>query len=257
MSNVLKKITKKYKWLRFLNYKTTKLAVLSAALFGLCLSSGASFAKYRDENYGGGNAGAAKFEYGLVTFNPVSIQEPQNYNNTKGGTHVFGCEFQLEVPKVEVAFNYTIKLRLVARDVEKFDASNTGLTNTKFVDNSNNDSFHYFYEDTSAQDVKEKIKTSTNSLSIATGETVTYKTGHWYKGEKTNLNVGYSFKSSSEIEGDVITFDTGTVEAGTEFVKYFKILIFVNAIKSSSEWNIEDSQILYSYHVEQVVPDDE
>ena len=68
MSNVLKKITKKYKWLRFLNYKTTKLAVLSAALFGLCLSSGASFAKYRDENYGGGNAGAAKFGGEIVSF---------------------------------------------------------------------------------------------------------------------------------------------------------------------------------------------
>ena len=48
MSNIIKKITKKYKWLRFLNYKTTKLAVLSAALFGLCLSSGASFDKYRE-----------------------------------------------------------------------------------------------------------------------------------------------------------------------------------------------------------------
>ena len=73
MSNVLKKITKKYKWLRFLNYKTTKLAVLSAALFGLCLSSGASFAKYRDENYGGGNAGIATIKDVKVNYIPQTI----------------------------------------------------------------------------------------------------------------------------------------------------------------------------------------
>ena len=253
MSNILKKITKKYKWLRFLNYKTTKLAVLSVALFGLCLSSGHSFAKYRDENYGGGNAGAAKFDYGLITFNPVSIQEPQNFNNTKGGVHVFGCEFQLEIPKVEVSINYTIKLRLVARDVEKFDASSSGLKNSSFIDSSNKDSFHYFYEDTSAQEAKEKIKTTTNILSTATGETVTYKSGEWYKGVKAASDAKYSFESSNVIDGDVITFDTGTVKAGEELVKYYKILIFVNAIKSSSEWSIEDSQILYNYHVEQVV----
>ena len=78
MSNIVKKITKKYKWLRFLNYKTTKLAVLSAALFGLCLSSGASFAKYRDENYGGGNAGAAKFGDAIIYSDYSRIQIPSN-----------------------------------------------------------------------------------------------------------------------------------------------------------------------------------
>ena len=48
--SILKKITNKYGFLRFLNRKTTKLFLLSATLVGLCLSSGYSFAKYREEN---------------------------------------------------------------------------------------------------------------------------------------------------------------------------------------------------------------
>lgn len=253
MSNVLKKITKKYKWLRFLNYKTTKLAVLSVALFGLCLSSGASFAKYRDENYSGGNAGAAKFEYGKVSFTPKSIQEPKKYNNTKDGTHVFDCEFMLEIPVVEVSIKYTIKLRLVAADVFDFDATNTGISKTSFVCENADDSFHYFYEDESATSSDELIKTTTNTLANASGETVSYKTGDWYKGIKTSSDASYSFSSSSEIENDVITFDSGIVEAGDSLTNYYKVFVFVNAVKSKSEWNIEDSQILYSYDVEQVV----
>ena len=73
---ILKRITKKYKSLRFLNKKATKLSVLGFALVALCISSNYSFAKYRDENYGGGNAGTAKFGEANLTFNPVVIQTP-------------------------------------------------------------------------------------------------------------------------------------------------------------------------------------
>ena len=75
--SILKRITKKYKSLRFLNKKATKLSILGVALIGLCLSSSYSFAKYRDENYGGGNAGAAKFDFGKITYTPTTIRQPK------------------------------------------------------------------------------------------------------------------------------------------------------------------------------------
>lgn len=112
MSNILKKITKKYKWLRFLNYKTTKLAVLSAALFGLCLSSGASFAKYRDENYGNGNAGTAKFSNGIIeyvekTYSLANVSEEKD----NLGTYAFAANFSIDFSQSEVALDYILKIK--------------------------------------------------------------------------------------------------------------------------------------------------
>lgn len=257
MSKILKKITKKYKWLRFLNYKTTKLAVLSAALFGLCLSSGASFAKYRDENYGGGDAGVVKFEYGTITPYSSPIQEPQKFANTKGGIHVFPCEFKLEIPTVETSISYSVKLRLVNINEEvDFEINDSGLEYTSFVpENDNNGAgFHFFYEDKSARTDADKIKTDTKLLGVATNENVTYKAGHWYKGTKDDENKAYSFEPKNTVlENDAILFDEGIVEAGESLTKYFKVFIFIDAQRDSSKWDIESSKVLYNYKVDQVV----
>lgn len=107
MSKILKKIAKKYKWLRFLNYKTTKLAVLSAALFGLCLSSGHSFAKYRDENYGNGAAAAARFG---ITVEPVA--ETISLANANVGKYVFTANFKVSFKETEVKCSYNLKIKI-------------------------------------------------------------------------------------------------------------------------------------------------
>ena len=41
--------------------KSFKLSLVFLSLVGMLASGGHSFAKYRDENYGNGNAGAARF----------------------------------------------------------------------------------------------------------------------------------------------------------------------------------------------------
>ena len=50
--SILKKLFRK---------KVFKLGLVGTSLLGLMISSGFSFAKYIDTNYGNGNAGAAKF----------------------------------------------------------------------------------------------------------------------------------------------------------------------------------------------------
>lgn len=122
MSNIIKKITKKYKWLRFLNYKTTKLAVLSAALFGLCLSSGASFAKYRDENYGNENAGAAKFGDAIIYSDYSRIQIPSNLSYTADfGFYAFIATFRIEFQASEVQRTYSLNLKMSQRSNNLYD----------------------------------------------------------------------------------------------------------------------------------------
>ena len=251
MSNVLKKITKKYKWLRFLNYKTTKLTVLSVALFGLCLSSGASFAKYRDENYGGGNAGAAKFEYGNIFYTPYTEEQPQSKELLSQGVYVFVREFQLEIPVVEVSISYTVKLRMLAPNINDFDVdkNDTGISRTSFTTNQTKDEFYYFGEENNT------LKTLSNTLSyIATGaeNKITHTPGYWHyavSDDKTN----YEWKSSNVIDDKgIISIDSGVVNAGKSLIKYFKIVIFVTAIEEynnttkEEEWKAEDSKIFFS-----------
>lgn len=264
MSKILKKITKKYKWLRFLNYKTTKLAVLSAALFGLCLSSGASFAKYRDENYGGGNAGAAQFNFGKITFTNKSIKQPTLKDNIKAGVHAFVCEFQLEIPETEVSFTYDVKLRLTATDVNDFDAEDVKLDHTKFVsDIDGNDVLFYVF----AEDNNGVVKTNQKTIAEVTetnntDKPMSYSKGYWYYavGEETNGSIKYTWDKSNEFDKDdednltdIISFDSGSVKAGESLIKYFKIVIFVDAeIKgvgnNQLSWDAENSKILYSLH---------
>ena len=251
MSNILKKITKKYKWLRFLNYKTTKLAVLSAALFGLCLSSGHSFAKYRDENYGNGNAGAAKFEYGRIIPVSKSIQEPKSSNGLKQGEHAFSCEFILEIPTVEVSISYTLKLRLVAQNVDDFYTSNSGLENTSFVSNNSTGDFYYFGP---KSDTNEEIEQKNGTLGTAIGENVSFTAGNWYKGEKTSEDGTYSWTPSNVVEEkNVIEFDNGVVKAGESLIVYYKVAVFITSHTVDRNFELENSNILYDYNVEQVV----
>lgn len=258
MSNILKKITKKYKWLRFLNYKTTKLAVLSAALFGLCLSSGASFAKYRDENYGGGNAGVVKFEYGYVTYNPAPIQQPTDEKNIKEGMHAFICEFYLEIPTVEVSISYSLKLRLVESNINDFDIDDDGLSGSSFFSESDNNAFYTF-----GKNGDTIITNEQKTVSQITGQTLDYSKEHFYYAfgtENNDSTITYTWDKSNEFAKDkngnitkAIAFDSGRVDAGSSLTKYYKILIFVNAEKKSGLWSAESSKILYSYEVIQEV----
>lgn len=265
MSKILKKITKKYKWLRFLNYKTTKLAVLSTALFGLCLSSGASFAKYRDENYGNGNAGTAKFEYGrIVPLNEGTIKQPTDQNQIFEGVHAFVHEFQLIIPYSEIKLTYSLKLRLVSPVVTNFDAGESELTHTSFISNKTSGEFYVF----SRNDKDEVITVEKSLKDIMDVTELEYKAGYWFCSVETETSNGteYELKTSNVFDyddvnkktTDIITVDSGTILAGSSVSKKFKIVVFVEAdedINNDNEivWSAENSKTLYKLHLEQVV----
>ena len=257
MSKILKKITKKYKWLRFLNYKTTKLAVLSAALFGLCLSSGASFAKYRDENYGNGAAGAAILNTMHLSYEYIPIAMPDIL--TSGGVFAFAASFSLSVEPSEVSYKFSLELRLAPADCSKFNfvqSEYPSFTHTTFHLNDDQEPVIKTFED------GQPVPTTVNSLSgtksnykknavyLASGETV----------DTLNWNDPTDSNTDDDIYGDatgIIKIENNyMVEATKSFTKHYKVLFFVNAIEGNNNFELENSKILYKLYVEQVISDE-
>ena len=114
--------------LRLFKKKAFKLSVLGVALIGLLISSGTSFAKYRDENYGGGAAGTAKFGTWSITQSIVSVNFPED---RKEGYYAFVADFNVYFSEGEVAREYTLKVKAVSNDVT---ANETSFNNSKKAD---------------------------------------------------------------------------------------------------------------------------
>lgn len=123
MSNIARKITKKYKWLRFFNKKVTKLSVLGASLVGLCISTGASFAKYRNENYGNGAAGIATI--GTADLNYYMLRTEVLASVAEIGLYAFIANFDVYYSSAEVTRQVTIDLRLSNMNNVNFTADNS------------------------------------------------------------------------------------------------------------------------------------
>ena len=251
MSNIVKKITKKYKWLRFLNYKTTKLAVLSAALFGLCLSSGASFAKYRDENYGGGNAGAAKFGGGIVSFSnkTYSLANILPENNDYG-VYAFVAEFSIDFSEIEVSANYKMNLKFGENEFSTYTNPGTiRYTDFVFQETDYGDTQSNVY--TLSQQTDGSFSLVKNNNAVKTeifGNTSTsLNPGNTYFAKKENGNFNWNYLNT--YSNGELTFE-GSVVSGN--VETFKLVYFINIILEGNSTFAEDSYILYDLNIWQV-----
>ena len=207
MSNILKKITKKYKWLRFLNYKTTKLAVLSAALFGLCLSSGHSFAKYRDENYGNGNAGVATLGDIYVHQNYETFKLPETMNETNLGTYVIVAEFNIIFSNFEVKANYSFSLEI--------GGQKSTADNIEAIDHS------YFHSNSIENKTKFFAFKNENDGNLVTTDVCSYVTDD--KISKFENNKYYYLKGSATMENNDVSTISKTYEENC--VLYAKLFV--------------------------------
>ena len=96
--------------LRFLKKKVVKICVLSTSVVGLSISSTLSFAKYRNEYYGGANAGTAKFGTWLIQSEKTPIDVP---TNARSGWYAFVATFSISFSTSEVDRCYTLKVKAV------------------------------------------------------------------------------------------------------------------------------------------------
>ena len=236
--------------------KSFKLSLVFLSLLGMLASGGHSFAKYRDENYGGGNAGTAKFNFGEIIPVNRTIRQPTDKNELEQGRHLFEREFRLVIDEPEVSISYNVQLRLVSQDVTNFTAPSSGLSRTSFISNSIANEFYYFKVNS-----EEKIVTEQASLQEILGTSVEYSVGYWYYAVGTvqeDNSITYEWNKSNEFVYDIngnltgaIPFDSGNVEAGDSLIKYFKIAIFVDSQiistgNNQKSWSAENSKLMYN-----------
>ena len=256
MSKVLKKITKKYKWLRFLNYKTTKLAVLSAALFGLCLSSGASFAKYRDENYGGENAGVAVFQNGYINDVSAYVQVPTDLTECSVEIHAFIIGFSLTINKMEVSVNTDLSLRLSPDDETNFEYEYSNLNSSLFIENQ-----EYINGDSQLQTFSNGVQT-TFDFKNYTG--LNLEKNKFYVAESDD-GINYSWiphdvdlqeKDPTKIYA--VSIFNKDISANVSYKKYFQFIVFVTPQYTKVGDEITDvwfdqTRILYNLKTIQII----
>jgi hypothetical protein len=121
--------------LRLIRKKAFKLSTLGVSLVGLLVSSGISFAKYIDSNYGGGNAGTAKFGSWHVFSNTTAIEVPDNAPN---GYYAFLSTFEINFTESEVNRTFTLKIKNVAASEDYSDFDNAKAhSSSKFYLDSN------------------------------------------------------------------------------------------------------------------------
>jgi hypothetical protein len=96
---------------RVVKKKYIKLCLLASSLVGLMVSSSFSFAKYRDENYGNGNAGAARFSIN-VTNDTKFIYLPDNLDGYESNYYAFLASFCVDSSECEVKTKSNIYLKL-------------------------------------------------------------------------------------------------------------------------------------------------
>lgn len=237
---------------KVLKSKATKLSLLGASTIALLLTSSHSYAKYYNEFYNDENAGIARFENGIITYNAATIKQPSDENNLKEGYHAFVCEFHLEIPNVEVKTSYEVRLRLVSNENDDFNSADSGLSYSSFTSSKAQDKFYTFVEQSG------KIVTQERTLSQITGGTINYSQNYWYYA--TSLNgTQYTWNRSNEFHDSskgIVLLDSGEVAAGSSVSKYFKMVIFINAYYkdlegNEMEWFAEPCKILYELKAEQ------
>ena len=146
---------------RVFRKKAFKLSMVGISLVGLLISSGHSFAKYRDENYGGGNAGAAKFGSWSITSSTVNVKFT---DSAPTGYYAFIASFTVSFTEGEVAREYTLKVKGVDDSTVASEANFNAYDKTP-------SNIHYCLDSTKGFNATSKIYAIHNSAVIETGKT--------------------------------------------------------------------------------------
>ena len=110
---------------RFCAKKKFKLLLTGLAFFGLLISGSHSFAKYIDNNYGSGNAGAAKFGNWSVEYRTTPINIPDEVSSN--GVYAFVADFKVAFSEGEVKRAYTLKVKDVDSNVDANDFNSASV----------------------------------------------------------------------------------------------------------------------------------
>ena len=252
MFKSLKKVVKK---------KYIKLCLLAASLSGLMVSSGFSYAKYRNENYGNGNAGAARFNIS-VTNDTKFIYLPDNLAGYESNYYAFLASFCVDLSKCEVNTKCNIYMKLcdeystnydnpypLDRKQTYFMLPSTASNNPYTIEGDVNSENHTL--------VKEDVASLLTNNKISSFSNNTFYYG--YSKDGSNYSWGNSFSVTANSTEVIIKNITSS--ALSKF--YINLIYFTYiGITSSSQGNggsitysasFENSIILSKIELEQVV----
>ena len=233
VGKVIKKLVKK---------KVFKLGLTGASLIGLMISSGFSFAKYIDTNYGSGGAGAARFG-AKVIYEENSIQLPNELNEYYEGVYAFITSFRVDFTECEVKCKYNINIKLSNENNSKY-TDDSDLDITYFTLGSSQTV--YTFSSSSGSLEKEEAPSLNWNMGYSSFATNTFyyamsvnnTTYNWYSYSSTNLYIN----SINNLTYD-FTYD----------VYYFKVLYFVDFTEDSMSHGLENSKLFYYLDMEQVM----
>ena len=247
----LKKVKKKY----------IKLCLLAASLVGLMVSSSFSFAKYRDENYGNGEAGAAKFGMS-VTNETKFIYLPDNLNGYESNHYAFLASFCIDLSECDVRTKTNISLKLCGEYSSNYDSPYKLEKGTTYFMLPSTASINpYTIEGDVSSEEHTLVKSNVASL-LTDNKVNSFSLNSFYYGyskDGSNYNWNNSFNVTANSTEVIIRNITS--EASSKI--YIKLIYFTYiAITSSSQGNygnvtysasFENSIILSKIELEQAV----
>ena len=246
---------------RVVKKKYIKLCLLASSLVGLMVSSGFSYAKYRNENYGNGNAGAARFNIN-VTNDTKFIYLPDNLSGYESNHYAFLASICVDLSECEVNTSCNIYLKLcgeystnynspypLERGTTYFMLPSTASVNAYTIEGDVNSEEHTLVKSNVATKLtKEKV----NSFALN-------KFYYGYSADGSNYNWNSSFNVTANSTEVIIKNITSS--ALSKF--YINLIYFTYiGITSSSQGNggsitysasFENSIILSKIELEQVV----
>ena len=231
---VLKKLFRK---------KVVKLSLVGTSLFGLMISSGFSFAKYIDTNYGNGNAGAAKFGAKINNTTKFIYLPTMGASTSPYGYYAFVADFCVDFSECEVKTKYNLGLKLCGR-------YSTNYNNPEYKANSTNFTLtgttNKVYTATGGVNEESKIVLTDveKSLTNNTYDKFEYTT-NYYATSKDGTT--YTWYNKSNTSNQELIFNN--INADPNDLHYYKIIYFIYITGSNPEISI----ILSNLEVEQVV----
>lgn len=252
--SILKKLVRK---------KVVKLGLVGTSLLGLMISSGFSFAKYIDTNYGNGNAGTAKFDGGTITF-VKTVYHQSSITSDDLGIYAHFAEFRLDFES-EVASEYSLEIKFGEYGTGTWDEP--GNTDYSFYYNSTTQSQPYTVTIDDNDGTCTLVKDNVGEIFFGSGQTFSMDTVYVYESTdgvnyslyKNKINDSSSRHTLSS-DGTTLTLATNR-EVGFTSSYYFKFIFFIDIgmedissdiDNSSYSGSIEKCSILYHLSVEQV-----
>ena len=242
--------------LRLLKKKAFKLSSLGVSLVGLLVSSGISFAKYIDTNYGGGNAGTAKFGSWHVTSSTTPVDVP---NNAPDGWYALLATFSITFSESEVSREYTLKVKNVQSSEEANNYDDASVSSSSSFYLSSNSKIYTITSTESNGNVTFSYKDSDVEKTLTENNGLTFTANNIYmKCEETHGSTatGSPWKAypvndtNYDDDTDSLILINNHMLAPDEFDYHSYYLIYFVKIEKSKE--LDDVKFIYSLDVRQV-----